>query len=153
MDAEVATEVRSEDETFFGSDIDVDSEAESQPSSPAVMWLKVADDSTESEDEESSPEMNSESGASGTATSCLQLRIKKWKTRLRNDSTQDAAANMSIISPHSSAILCHYSCILHYFKSNQAAHPPSNADYSLYTYIVYIHCTSLEYILYNMYRL
>ncbi|XP_065189682.1 uncharacterized protein LOC135820293 [Sycon ciliatum] len=39
-------------------------EAESQPSSPAAMWLKVADDSSESEDEESSPEINSESGAS-----------------------------------------------------------------------------------------
>ena len=64
MDAEVAAEVQSEDETFFGSDIDVDSEAESQPSSPAVLRLKVVDDSSESEDEESSPEINSESGAS-----------------------------------------------------------------------------------------
>ena len=64
MDAEVAAEVQREDETFFGSDIDVDSEAESQPSSPAALWLKVVDDWSESEDEESSPEINSESGAS-----------------------------------------------------------------------------------------
>ena len=64
MDAEVAAGVQNEDETFFGSDIDVDSEAESQPSSPAAMRLKVADDASESEDEESSPEINSESGAS-----------------------------------------------------------------------------------------
>ena len=66
MDAEVAAEVQSEDETFFGSDIDidVDSEAESQPSSPAALRLKVVDDSSESEDEKSSPEINSESGAS-----------------------------------------------------------------------------------------
>ena len=52
MDAEVAAEVQSEDETLFGSDIDVDSEAEWQLSSPAAMRLKVTDDSSESEDEE-----------------------------------------------------------------------------------------------------
>ena len=63
MDAEVAAEVQSEDETFFGFDIDIDSVAEWQPSSPAAMRLKVADDLSESEDEESSPEINSESGA------------------------------------------------------------------------------------------
>ena len=59
MDAEVAAEVQSEDETLFGSDFDVYSEVESQPSSPAAMRLKVSDDSSESEDEESSPEINS----------------------------------------------------------------------------------------------
>ena len=64
VDAEVAAEVQSQDETFFGSDIDVDSKAESQPSSPAAIRLNVADDSRESEDEESSPAINSESGAS-----------------------------------------------------------------------------------------
>ncbi|XP_065189599.1 uncharacterized protein LOC135820212 [Sycon ciliatum] len=64
VDAEVAAEVQSEGENFFGSDIVVDGEAEPQPSSPAVMRLKVADDSSESKDEESSPEINSESGAS-----------------------------------------------------------------------------------------
>ena len=64
MDAEVAAEVQSEDETFFVSDIDVDSEAESQPPSPAAMRLKVADDLSEWEDKELSPEINSESEAS-----------------------------------------------------------------------------------------
>ena len=63
MDAEVTAEVQSEDETFFGSDIDVDSEAESQPSSPAALRLKAVDDSSESGDEESAPEINSASGA------------------------------------------------------------------------------------------
>ena len=62
MDAEVAAEVQSEDGTFFGSDIDVDSEAESQRLSPAAKQLKVADDLSEAE--ESSSEITSESEAS-----------------------------------------------------------------------------------------
>lgn len=61
VNAEVAAELQSEDETFFGSDIDIDSEAESQPSSPAAKRLMVADGWSESEDEESSCEITSES--------------------------------------------------------------------------------------------
>ena len=96
MDAEVAAEGQCEDETFFGSDIDADSEAESQQSSPTALRLKMVDDSSESEDEESSPEINSESGASdgsdvvssaaeeemedrhcGTTTRRIQLQISR----------------------------------------------------------------------------
>ena len=67
MDAEVTAKDQSEDEMFFGSDVDVSCEAEWQPSSPAAMWIKVADDTAESGDEESSAEITSESGASDGA--------------------------------------------------------------------------------------
>ena len=114
------------------------------------MRLKVADDSSESGDEESSPEINSESGASDgsdVVSSAAEEEMEdEIAERLHAGCSCEYVDHFSALI--SSAILCHYSCLLHYFKNIQAAHSPSNAEYSLYTYIVYIHCTNLGYTLY-----
>lgn len=59
VETKLAAQLESDDDTFFGSDIDVDSEAESPPSSPPAKRPRLEESWSESEDELSSSDTSS----------------------------------------------------------------------------------------------